>query len=458
MGGLPYFRLTTLAATAALITTLAAAGSAMAAPAAPTSRTAPSARTAPAAAAAAQAAAAGTGVPAPPPGWTTEFSDDFNGPARSAPSSANWRYDTGPGSSFGTGEIETMTNSTSNGYLDGNGNLDLTALDQGGSWTSARIQTTTPNVGAPAGGELEVTASIQQPNPAGGLGYWPAFWMLGPGQWPENGEIDIMEDVNARSQVSGTIHCGTYPGGPCNEPNGIGSGLRACSGCQAGYHTYSMILNRTNTAAESVTFYLDGNQYFSVDESQVGASTWQAAFDHNLSIIFDLAMGGGYPNGVCGCTTPASSTTSGGTMSVAYVAAYQTTGGGSTGPTGPITGYGGLCVDDRSASTANFNPVQVYTCNGTAAQEWTVVQAGSTLHVLGKCMDIQGGGTANGTLVDLYDCNNTGAQVFIPQSNGSLYNPQSGKCLDDTNWSTTPGTQLQIWDCTGNANQHWSLP
>ena len=46
-------------------------------------------------------------------------------------------------------------------------------------------------------------------------------------------------------------------------------------------------------------------------------------------------------------------------------------------------------------------------------------------------MDINGGGTADGTTVDLYDCNNTAAQVFIPQSNGSLYNPQSNKCLDD---------------------------
>src|ERR1700744_5288529 len=140
-----------------------------------------------------------------------------------------------------------------------------------------------------------------------------------------------------------------------------------------------MILNRTNTANESITFYLDGTQYFSVSESQVGTSTWQAAFDHNLSIILDLAMGGAYPNGVCNCTSPSSSTTSGGTMSVAYVAAY-TTGGGSTPPppppppgAGAITGPGGLCVDDRSSSTADFNPIQVYTCNGTAAQDWTVV-------------------------------------------------------------------------------------
>jgi Ricin-type beta-trefoil lectin domain len=177
-----------------------------------------------------------------------------------------------------------------------------------------------------------------------------------------------------------------------------------------------------------------------------------------MSIILDLAIGGGYPNGVCGCTTPTASTASGGTMSVDYVAAYTTNGGGGANPTGPIGGYAGLCVDVRGANNANFTPVQVYTCNGTNAQQWAVVQAGSTLHALGKCMDINGGGTANGTTVDLYDCNNTGAQVFIPQANGSLYNPQSNKCLDDTNWSTTPGTQLQIWDCTGNANQQWNLP
>ena len=49
------------------------------------------------------------------------FSDNFAGAAGSPVNSANWKYDTGPGSSFGTGEIETMTNSTNNVYLDGNG-------------------------------------------------------------------------------------------------------------------------------------------------------------------------------------------------------------------------------------------------------------------------------------------------------------------------------------------------
>src|ERR1700677_4581932 len=423
--------------------------------------TAQSASAAPARPATPGALAAPQTVPGAPSGWSTIFSDDFTGASGSGVDS-QWMYDTGAGSTFGTGEIETMTNSTSNVHLDGNGDLDITALGSGSSWTSGRIQTTSANVGAPAGGELEVTASIEQPNPSNGLGYWPAFWMLGPGQWPENGEIDILEDVNALSEHSSTIHCRTDPGAPCNEPDGIGSGLLSCSGCQTGYHTYTMILNRTNTSDESITFYLDGNETFSVSESQVGTSTWQAAYDHNLSIIFDLAMGGAYPNGVCNCTSPSSATTSGGTMSVAYVAAYTTTGsggggGGGTGTTGAITGYEGLCVDVRGANPADFTPVQVYTCNGTNAQQWTVVEAGSTLQALGGCMDIDGGGTANGTTVDLYSCNDTGAQVFIPQSNGELLNPQSGKCLDDTGYGGS-GTQLQIWTCDDTSNQIWDLP
>jgi chitinase len=143
----------------------------------------------------------------------------------------------------------------------------------------------------------------------------------------------------------------------------------------------------------------------------------------------------------------------------AYSRIFNAIGGGGSGTsvTGAITGYGGLCVDVRGASSANLTPVQVYTCNGTGAQQWTVA-AGNTLQVLGKCMDINGGGTGNGTTVDLYDCNGTGAQVWQPQSGGALFNPQSGKCLDDTGWSTTPGTQLQIWSCSGNANQDWTLP
>jgi chitinase len=131
-------------------------------------------------------------------------------------------------------------------------------------------------------------------------------------------------------------------------------------------------------------------------------------------------------------------------------------GGGGGGVTGQVTGYQGLCLDDRSASTANLNPVQVYTCNGSNAQQWTV-ESDNTLQVLGKCLDVDAAGTANGTTVDLYTCNGTGAQTWVPQSDGALLNPSSGKCLDDTGYGGS-GTQVQIWSCTGNANQNWTLP
>jgi chitinase len=133
-----------------------------------------------------------------------------------------------------------------------------------------------------------------------------------------------------------------------------------------------------------------------------------------------------------------------------------TSSGGGGGKTGQISGYQGLCLDDRSASTADANPIQVYTCNGTAAQTWTV-ESNSTLQVLGKCLDVAGAGTANGTLVQLYTCNGTGAQTWQPQSNGELLNPNSGKCLDDTGFGGS-GTQVQIWACADSSNQKWTIP
>jgi beta-glucosidase len=146
-----------------------------------------------------------------------------------------------------------------------------------------------------------------------------------------------------------------------------------------------------------------------------------------------------------------------GTGALATQSFTWTVASAGAGPTGPVTGYVGLCLDVRGASNADGTPVQVYTCNGTNAQQWTVASNG-TLQALGKCLDVKGGGTANGTLVQLYTCNGTGAQVWQPGASSSLVNPQSGKCLDDTNRSTTPGTQVQIWACTGAANQSWTLP
>jgi chitinase len=140
-------------------------------------------------------------------------------------------------------------------------------------------------------------------------------------------------------------------------------------------------------------------------------------------------------------------------------------GGGPTTPpttppggrTGRITGIAGKCVDIAGASTVNGAAVQLFDCNGTGAQTWTVGNDG-TVRALGKCLDIAGAGTANGTLVQSYDCNGTGAQVWQAQTNGTLRNPASGRCVDASNNSSANGTRLQIWDCGAGANQRWVLP
>jgi predicted alpha-1,2-mannosidase len=116
-----------------------------------------------------------------------------------------------------------------------------------------------------------------------------------------------------------------------------------------------------------------------------------------------------------------------------------------------------LCVDDNTSATTDGNPIQLWTCNGTNAQRWTMGTDG-TVKVLGKCMDVTSSGTANAVQIQLWTCNGTGAQVWHPQANGGLLNPQSGRCLDDPNSSTVQGTRLQIWDCNATDAQIWSLP
>ncbi|MFD0785701.1 glycosyl hydrolase family 18 protein [Micromonospora azadirachtae] len=161
-----------------------------------------------------------------------------------------------------------------------------------------------------------------------------------------------------------------------------------------------------------------------------GMMNWELSQDRNdstslVSAIYDTVMGGGNPP--------------------------------PTGRTGQITGIGGKCVDVAAAGTANGTPIQLYTCNGTNAQRWTVGSDG-TLRALGKCADVTSAGTANGTKIQLWDCNGSGAQVWQAQSNGTLRNPASNKCLDATDNSSADGTRLQIWECTGGANQRWVLP
>ncbi|WP_432892960.1 glycoside hydrolase family 16 protein [Kribbella sp. CA-245084] len=284
-------------------------------------------------------------VPPPTDGWTTVWSDDFNGSSGSLPSGSNWIIDTGHGypggpGNWGTGEIQNYTNSPDNVSLDGTGNLRITPRRDGaGNWTSARIESQRSDFKPPSGGVLAIESRIQMPNVTGdaALGYWPAFWALGAPyrgnywNWPGIGEFDIMENVNGINSVWGVLHCGVSPGGPCNETTGIGAN-RACPGssCQSAFHTYRFEWD-TSVSPNQLRWYVDGQQFHSVSQGQLPADTWANMTSHaGYFVLLNLAIGGAFPDALNG-PTPRASTVPDRPMTVDYVA-VSTKGGGTTPP------------------------------------------------------------------------------------------------------------------------------
>jgi hypothetical protein len=315
------------------------------------------------------AVSASAAVPPTPSGWSLVWSDDFNGSAGAPPSSADWIVDTGhsyPGgpANWGTGEIQNYTSNSANLSLDGSGNLRMTPLrSSSGEWTSARIETRRADFKPADGRVLRIEGRIQMPNVTGqaALGYWPAFWALGSPyrgnywNWPGIGEFDIMENVNGINSVWGVLHCGVNPGGPCNETNGLGAS-RACPGssCQSAFHTYRFEWDRS-VSPNQLRWYVDGQQFHSVNQSQFDATTWNDMTGHaGYFLLLNVAMGGAFPNGVAGFATPTSDTVPGRPMLVDYVAVWQS-GTGST-PTPTPTTPGG--VDARSTIQAERHQAQ----------------------------------------------------------------------------------------------------
>jgi glucosylceramidase len=131
-------------------------------------------------------------------------------------------------------------------------------------------------------------------------------------------------------------------------------------------------------------------------------------------------------------------------------------GGGGGGTAGTITGLGGKCVDVAGANSADGTAVQLYTCNGSTAQQWTRPGDG-TIRSLGKCLDVTSAATTDGAKVQLYTCNGSAAQQWTYTTGHDIVNPQANKCLDVSDNNSADGARLQIWTCTGAANQKWTM-
>jgi DNA-binding beta-propeller fold protein YncE len=128
----------------------------------------------------------------------------------------------------------------------------------------------------------------------------------------------------------------------------------------------------------------------------------------------------------------------------------------------------GFCLDNAGGSSADGNPIQVWSCLGNANQGWLYVpQPGGVAGAYelensnGMCLDDPGDAAVNGTRVQLWSCLGDASQTWTQvAADGSFteYVNANGLCLDNTGNGATDGNRVQVWACTGDAAQHWFGP
>ncbi len=222
------------------------------------------------------------------PKWTLTFSDEFEGPAGSAPSTACWTRDLG-GWGFGNHELQSYTDGAGNAFLDGDGNLVIEARKEPTTgpdgiscdYSSARLLTR--GLFTQQYGRIEVRLKLPE-----GQGIWPAFWMLSDNfaeiGWPDCGEIDIIESVGVLAKTAyGTLHGPGYSGAnPC------GGTCPAEASYADDFHIYAL-----EWSAEGMSWFVDDHLYHSVTPASVAPNPWP--FDQPFYIIMNLAVGGDWP-------------------------------------------------------------------------------------------------------------------------------------------------------------------
>ncbi|MBC8136589.1 MAG: family 16 glycosylhydrolase [Fibrella sp.] len=218
--------------------------------------------------------------------WQPVWNDEFDKSGGTDPS--KWRYEVG-GSGWGNNESQFYTNNRrANSRIAADkknpGRLIIEARKepfQGSKYTSARL------ISVPSWtyGRMVIRAKLP-----GGRGTWPAIWMLPIGQsygtkyWPENGEIDIMEQVGYDpKRVHGSIHTLAYY-------HSIGTqktGTVHVTDPMTNWHTYAL-----EWYPHEIRVYIDDVGYFTYTRTQ---AEWQAwPFDKPFGFRLNLAVGGNW--------------------------------------------------------------------------------------------------------------------------------------------------------------------
>ncbi len=127
----------------------------------------------------------------------------------------------------------------------------------------------------------------------------------------------------------------------------------------------------------------------------------------------------------------------------------------------------GLRLDVAGAGLSDKTNIQIYSSNGTKAQQFLFVHKGDGWYeiiseVSGKALDVQGGKTASGANVQQYSPNGTDAQRWKITDAGDGYyyivpKLNSELCLDVDNAGTKNGTNVQIWTKNQTNAQKWKL-
>ncbi|MFI8372187.1 ricin-type beta-trefoil lectin domain protein [Streptomyces sp. NPDC085466] len=126
-----------------------------------------------------------------------------------------------------------------------------------------------------------------------------------------------------------------------------------------------------------------------------------------------------------------------------------------------VPGAPGKCLDVQGGGKTNGTPVQIHTCNNTAAQKWQLEGGEEDLHLRNvnsfKCLDVAGNASANGTKIQITDCYSTKGQSWKGDVRAAspLNSLTTGKCLDLS--AFTVGTDARLWDCKGTSAQKYLI-